>query len=302
MEKLIIEARVNEYTMRDPNPHVPWTADEIARDAAECREAGAAILHFHARQADGSPDFGFEAFRDAILAARERSDMLVHPTLGYGRLDASAEERMDNIVRLAADPRTRPDFAPMDMGSTNVDWYDPQERRYRTKGMIYSNGTDTLEHFAHTIRKHEITPYLTSWNVGFTRQIGAFLDMGLLEAPAYICLSLTEGPMLAGHPGTAEGLDAATAFLPRDHQVEWTVCVFGGDLLPLAAKIIREGGHISIGTGDYGYAEYGKPTNAELVRRIAELSRELGRDVATPEEARQILAPPRVKAASLAAP
>ncbi|RYE53706.1 MAG: 3-keto-5-aminohexanoate cleavage protein, partial [Rhizobiaceae bacterium] len=191
MEKLIIEARINEYTMRDQNPNVPWTADEIAGDAAECREAGAAILHFHARQADGSPDFTYEAVRDVVLASRDSCDMLIHPTLGYGRLDAGAEERMDNIIRLAADARTRPDFAPMDMGSTNVDWYDPEGHRYLTKGLIYSNGTDVLEYFAETIRHHGITPYLTAWNIGFTRQIGAFLDMGLLRAPAYVCFSLT---------------------------------------------------------------------------------------------------------------
>lgn len=289
MQKLIIEARVNESAMRDENPHVPWLPDEIARDAAECREAGAAILHFHGRKVDGAPDFAFESFRDTILATRALTDILVHPTLGYGRLDAGAEERIANVARLAEHPDTRPQFAPMDMGSTNADWYDPEGRRYLTKGLIYGNGTDTLEYFAEIIRKNGITPYLTAWNIGFTRQIGAFLDMGLLREPAYICFSLTEGAMLAGHPGTAEGLDAHTRFLPTGHEVEWTVCVFGGDILELARKIITEGGHISIGLGDYPYAEYGCPTNAELVRRIAALSRSLGRDVATPAEAGRIL-------------
>ncbi len=61
MKKLIIEVRVNEYAMRDENPNVPWTPDEIARDAAAIQAAGASILHFHARKPDGSPDHAYKA-------------------------------------------------------------------------------------------------------------------------------------------------------------------------------------------------------------------------------------------------
>lgn len=292
MQKLVIEARVNEYAGRDGNGAVPWLPEEIARDAAACRAAGSAILHFHGRAPDGAPDHRFEAYRDTILATREESDILIHPTLGYVTLDATAEQRFANILRLAADPATRPEFAPMDMGSTNVDWYDPAARAYTTKGLIYRNGTDTLEHFAGAIRANAMTPYLVAWNIGFTRQTGAFLDMGLLQAPAYVCFCLTDGVMLAGHPGTPEGLDAHTRFLPSGHRVEWTACNFNGDLLKLTEKIITEGGHVSIGLGDYPYAEYGRPTNAELIRRVASQARSLGREVATPAEARAILGVP----------
>jgi uncharacterized protein (DUF849 family) len=289
VQKLVIEARVNEYAMRDQNPNVPWLPEEIARDGAECRDAGAAILHWHGRKADGSPEFSYENFRDTIAAARELSDILIHPTLGYGREDTSAEGRIANTLRLARDPATKPDFAPMDMGSTNVDWYDPAARTYTTRGQIYTNGTDTLEHFARAFRSSGITPYLVAWNVAFTRQIGAFLDAGLVGAPAYVCLTMTEGSMLAGHPSTPDGLDAHTRFLPRNHRVEWTGCSFNANIMDLAEKIITEGGHISIGLGDWAYAEDGCPTNAEVIRKLVDLSRSLGRDVATPAEARTIL-------------
>lgn len=65
-KKLIIEVRINEYEMRDANPHVPWTPQEIASDAAACREAGASIVHFHARTPDGGAAFGHEAYRGVI--------------------------------------------------------------------------------------------------------------------------------------------------------------------------------------------------------------------------------------------
>jgi 3-keto-5-aminohexanoate cleavage enzyme len=294
MQKLIIEARVNEYASRRRNARVPWLADEIARDAAECRQAGASILHFHGRAADGAPDHRFECYRDIMLAARAASDLLLHPTLGAAELDAPAAARIAVVRRLAERPETRPDFAPMDMGSVNFDLYDPAAKRYATSGVIYRNGTDTLAHFAGAIRGAGITPYLSTWTVGAMRQIGTFLDMGLLAAPAFCCFILTGDILPAGHPGTPAGLDAHTPFLPRNHRVEWAACHYNGDLLPLVEKIIAEGGHVSIGLGDWPYEEYGRPSNAELVHRVAETARRLGRGVASVEETRAILGMPPV--------
>ena len=102
MRKLIIEARVNEYAMRDENPLVPWTPEEIARDAAACAEAGAAVVHFHARQADGAPEHGYDAYAETCSRIRAACPALIHPTLGYVALGAPAEERLRNVLRLAA--------------------------------------------------------------------------------------------------------------------------------------------------------------------------------------------------------
>src|SRR3954468_18608993 len=127
MDKLIIECRVNEYAPRDRNPNVPWSRDEIAADAKAVREAGASVVHFHARQADGSPEHAYEAYRDTVRAIRQASDILIHPTLGYVTLNAPAAERLSHIRRMVEDG-TPPDIAPMDMGSTNVSVLDEQGR------------------------------------------------------------------------------------------------------------------------------------------------------------------------------
>ena len=296
MQKLILEARVNEYASREGNKKVTWLPAEIAHDAAECAEAGASIVHFHGRAADGAPDHRFECYRDIVLATRAAADVLLHPTLGYVTLDAPPEERIANIRRLAERAETRPDFAPMDMASLNVDHYDPAEKRYRTQGLVYKNGTDALAHFAGVIRAAGMTPYLSTWTVGAMRQIGAFLDMGLLAEPAFCCFILTGETLHAGHPGTPEGLDAHTPFLPKRRRVEWAACNYGGDLLKLVEKIVSEGGHVSIGLGDYPYEEYGLPSNAELVRRVAETAGKLGREVATVEETRKMLGMQRSQA------
>jgi uncharacterized protein (DUF849 family) len=290
VQKLIIEARVNEFMMRDQgNINVPYTPEEIARDAVACRAAGAAILHFHARKADGSPEHDTASYADTVRRIRAASDILVHPTLGYVSLDDSAERRLAHILDMAKDPATGPHFAPMDMGSLNVDRYNEQARRFETTNLIYKNSTATLQYFGEKLREAKLKPYLVSWNIGFTRYIDAFMDMGLLDGPAFICFCLTDNTWLGGHPGTLKGLQAHVDFLPPGKDVQWTVVNFGGNLFALAGAIIQLGGHISIGLGDYTYGEIGMPTNAELVARIAQMARDLGREVATPEEAKAIL-------------
>lgn len=291
MRKLIIEARVNEYMPREQgNPNVPYGPSEIAEDAVACRDAGAAVLHFHARKPDGAPEHAAESYAETVARIREGSDILVHPTLGYVTLDQPAEERLAHIIEMTKDEARAPHFAPMDMGSVNVDRYNAQARRFETGSLVYKNSTETLAYFAENLRAARLKPYLVSWNVGFTRYMSAFLDMGLLDEPTYLCFCLTDNTFLGGHPGTLKGLQAHLDFLPPDRRVEWTVCNFGGNLFGLAAAIIGQGGHISIGLGDYIYGELGQPTNADLVRRVVEIARDLGREVATPAEAKHILA------------
>jgi uncharacterized protein (DUF849 family) len=290
VRKLIIEARVNEYMMREQgNPNVPYTPEEIAADAAACREAGAAVLHFHARRPDGAPDHAAESYAETVRLIRARSDILVHPTLGYVTLDAAPEARIAHILAMAKQPDRAPHFAPMDMGSVNVDRYNAQARRFETTELVYRNSTGTLMHFAEAIRGAKLKPYLVSWTIGFTRYVGAFMEMGLIEEPGYLCFCLTDNTFLGGHPGTLRGLQAHLDFLPADRRIEWTVVNFGGNLFSLAAPIIAQGGHISIGLGDYTYHELGQPRNADIIRRIAAIARELGREIATPDEAKAIL-------------
>ena len=289
MQKLIIEARINEYQTREQNPHVPWTAAELAADAAACRAAGAAVVHFHCRHADGSPDHGAEGYGEAIRQVRAATDALILPTLGYVTHEGDAAGRLATVLQLADDPATRPDFAPIDTGSVNVDGYDPAAKRFDARGRVYRNDTPTLEYFARNLGAKGIKHYLVVWNVSFLRQAVALIEMGLVAEPAYVLLLLSGKTMLAGHPDTEAGLDAYINLLPRDRKLVWTVCDFAGDMLPLTEKILRAGGHVSIGIGDHPYAEHGSPSNAELVRRVAEQATALGRPVATPAEARQML-------------
>lgn len=293
MSKIIIEARVNELAPRDENPNVPFLPQEIVRDAKACYDAGASILHYHGRTADGASDPGPACYLETNAGIRDQCPILIHPTLGYVVNDTDAMGRFAAVEEMMKDAKTAPDFAPMDVGSVNVDWWNPAETKFDTTDLIYKNSTETLLHFAERIKRHNLKHYLVSWNVSFTRQIEAFLKMGVIPEPAHVLIVLTDGIMLAGHPGTPEGLDAQTAFMPKDHRVTWTVSNYKGDLLLLTEKIIKDGGHISIGLGDYPYAEYTKegraPTNADIIAKVVEQARALGREPATVEETRAML-------------
>ena len=190
-KKLIIEARINEYMMRDDNPNVPWTPDEIAEAAAGARQAGASIVHYHARNADGSPCHDAGIYSETIRKIRGACDVLVHPTLGQVTIKGD-EARLRHIVDAVGDPALKPDIAPIDIGSTNVDVYDAPTKAYRTDDLAYVNTIGTLRFFAERLRALGVKPVIVSWTIPFTRTLEAFLDMGLVDEPVYLLFALSD--------------------------------------------------------------------------------------------------------------
>jgi len=286
---MIIEARINEYAMRQDNPHVPWTPDEIAETAARCREAGASIVHFHARKPDGSPEHSVQVYAEIIRKIRAKSDILIHPTLGWFSNDEDPIARTTCVTTLAKDPATKPDFAPIDTGTINLDAYDPATQTFSHADRVYKNRTDTLERYARDFRAAGIKPIMVCWSVGFVRRAAALIDMGLVEEPTYFLMNMTDGHWITGHPGTAAGLESLTRFLPEGRRLEWASNVVGGDLLKLTTLSAECGGHIAPGIGDYPYRELGSPSNEEVVHRAATMARQAGREVASVQDTRELL-------------
>lgn len=288
-DRIIIEARINEYALRAGNPHIPYSVDEIVRTAVAVRKAGAAILHYHGRGTDGSPDTSAETNAAIIRRVRAETDLLVLPTLGFIANDIAAERRIDTVATLAQDPATRPDIAPIDTGSANLEEWDAVAASFGQADRLYVNTTASLIHYARTLRAAGVKPKMVSWSVGFTRRAMAMMDAGLIAEPGYLLFHLTGGRFLTGHPPTVEGLMAHLAFLPKDRRVQWTVNCLGGNLLPLVPAIAQLGGHVAIGIGDYPYPELDLPDNARLVTEAARLAGLAGRVPATPAEAGRIL-------------
>ncbi|EZP54355.1 3-keto-5-aminohexanoate cleavage protein [Sphingomonas sp. RIT328] len=283
---LIIEARINEYTPREQNGHIPFSPAEIAEAAARAHEAGASIVHFHARHDDGSPDHRAETYAEAIRAIRSRCDVLVYPTLGQITAGGNDQDRIAHIEALAGDPATCPDIAPIDTGSTNIDRF--RDGDFRTGDRTYVNHTETLRLFADRLRKLGVKPQFVSWAVPFTRMFEALRELGLVDAPAWLLFELTDSGILGGHPGTIAGLDAHLRFLP-DGQLEWSVSNKIGNVTSQAVLAIERGGHVSAGLGDYGWPELGRPDNGAVVAFIAHLTRAMGREVATTAQTRELL-------------
>jgi len=288
-DKVIIEVRINEYAMREHNRHVPYSPAEIASDAAACAREGASIIHYHARDpVSGAPSTDAALYADTVRRIKCEGDLLTMPTLGAWWLP-SVEDRIAHVVEMAHDPQTRPEFAPIDMATSNVDVYDPNARRFKTEESVYINTTKTWCYLADTIKAVGVKPMQALWNVSSVRATEALVAMGVFQEPLYCEVVLTANWLLSGHPGTVKGLQAMLDFMPSSQNWQWAVMCAGGNLLPLVGAALERGGHISIGLGDYPYPELGQPTNAQLVARVAAFARDVGREVATPSEARQIL-------------
>jgi uncharacterized protein (DUF849 family) len=291
VDKLIIEVRVNEYAMRGENPNVPWTPEEIGRDARAAQDAGASVIHFHARRPDGSPAHGIDDYAAAIRAIRANSDLLINPTLGQITRGGTLE-RIAHLEAFAGDPVLQPEIVGLDPGSTNIDVFDAAAGRFLTDDKVYVNAHATLLAFTRRFAEIGIKPALACWSFPFVRSAAALIDLGRAGDPAYVLLVHGEGGQLGAHPATPEGLRAYTDHLPRGARVAWSVCCKAGNLFPLAMTAIATGGHVAIGIGDYAYPELGHPGNADLVHEVARLARLVGRPVATPAEARAILGLP----------
>jgi 3-keto-5-aminohexanoate cleavage enzyme len=287
MNKLIIEVRMNEAARKQANPHVPYTPDEIVADALACAEAGASIVHFHGRNADGSETSDVDAYRRIVGGIRAGSDVLIHPTLGQFFGGAGPDQRMAHIEALAAEGLA-PDMAPLDTGSNNIDMFDWQAGEFLGEGQVYVNTGANLRYMAGRLREWGVRPQLCSWSIPNLRLAGALLAAGLVPAPAFVTLVLSGGQGVVGHPAAEAGLRAYLDNMP-EQPMEWSVLCGGQEIFELLPMIVREGGHVSAGLVDCAYASLGQPSNAEVVRAIATAVRAMGREIATPAEARAML-------------
>ncbi|MFK7897111.1 MAG: 3-keto-5-aminohexanoate cleavage protein [Myxococcota bacterium] len=295
MQKLIIDARLNEYTMRDPNPNVPFSAGEIAQDAAACREAGASIVHYHAREPEsGVPSTSAEDYAAVAKAIRAACDAIIMPTLGANTVP-DLDERFSHIESMAKDEATRADMVPLDMASLSLAIWRPGQGAVAGDDLVYHNSVGALKTLAARARAVDALVMAAIWNVGSLRLLEAFVETGVFPKTVFAELFTTEGGLIAGHPGTLAGLQALIDFVPKGMNCVWAAACYGDNALPLAESAIVQGGHVAIGLGDYAYPELRSgaasdwPTNAEVIAAVVEIARKHGREIATPDEARAML-------------
>lgn len=285
---VIIEARINEYTPRRAgNPNVPYSPDEIVKDAVAVWEAGASILHWHARDPEtGAPAHDPELYLAVIEGVRAQTDLLLYPTLGANTAP-TVEDRVRHVVAAQEKPALGVDLVPVDFGPINLDLWDAERRQFRTYDRLYTNTRGSLKEVLEVFQAQNLSVAAVCWDAGQIRTALRFREMGLLGKPALWELVFGGDRIPTGFGTSALGLQALVAELPPGEP--WLVECILGDVFPLGALSIALGGHVALGLGDYGYPRFGTPTNADLVRRVAALAETIGRPVATPAQTREML-------------
>jgi 3-keto-5-aminohexanoate cleavage enzyme len=280
LEKLIIEAAINEQASKDANPHVPYSVEECVEDAIRCADAGAAIVHFHARDAKSgdllSP--GTEVYRDAMrLILRDRPELLLYPTY-------TPADRFVHVEALATDPEVRLRVATIDPGAMNFSSFDPSTNQIRGDLPFVLSHADCARFFEICARQG-IRYSVVVREPGQVRIAVAYHRAGLIAGKMFFKLNLADS-MLFGLPPSPEAAQTYMSLVPGDIPYSWMNYIYGPSHWAMTRYAITAGGHVRTGLGDNPVEPDGsKPTNEELVRRVSELADELGRNLATPKEA-----------------
>ena len=281
---VIIECAVNGTRSPEWNPHVPITPEEVARDALACFDAGAAIVHNHVDRygvpAEEAAERYLEGWRPVLEA---RPDALLYPTVHVGADGISYE----HLVPLA---RAGLRIGLADPGSVNLGGTDAEG--VPTGGFTYTNSFDTLARAFEICRAERLGPSLAIYEPGFLRTTLAWWRAGRLPRGSMIKLYFaTERGYLGapfGLPPTLTALDAYLELL-EGCDVPWAVSVVGGDVVAsgIARAALERGAHLHLGLEFFDGDR--TPTNAELVAEAVELCAQLGRPVATPDQAAELL-------------
>jgi uncharacterized protein (DUF849 family) len=277
------------------SPHLPVTAEQIADAAIGAAEAGAAIVHLHARDpVTGRPDQSPEAFAPFLGIIKQRSDCVVNLTTG-GAPTMSIEER----VRPAA--TYKPEVASLNMGSMNFglfgmlnrfkDFKHQWERDYLSdKGIIFRNSFADIEHILTTCSANGTRFEFECYDTAHLHNLKYFLDQGIVKAPLFIQTVFGLQGGIGAHPDEVMHMKRTADRLFGD-QYRWSVLGAGRNQLPVAAMAAAMGGHVRVGLEDSLWGGPGKlaESNAEQVRMVRQIIEGLGLEVARPDEAREML-------------
>ncbi|MHB8926560.1 MAG: 3-keto-5-aminohexanoate cleavage enzyme [Bacillota bacterium] len=271
MEKLIITcALTGAEIAKEDFPALPCSPEEIAVAAEEAAKAGAAMVHVHARDERNRPTQRAEVFAKIIELIRARTGVIVQVSTG-GAAGMTPEERLSPVTLTGP---LKPEMATLTTGTVNFG----EE--------VFSNPAPVIEVFARRIVGAGIKPEIEVFDAGFVDNALRLVQKGLLQPPLH--LNLVMG-VPGGITGTPRNLLHLVESLPAGST--WSVAGIGRAQLPLGVTAVVLGGHVRVGFEDNIFYSRGlkATSNAQLVARVARVAAELGREVATPDEARRIL-------------
>jgi len=275
MTKTIVTAALTGVlATRDQCPAIPYTPRELGEEAGRAADAGAAIVHIHARTPEGGPDWRVETFAEIFAEVRARSDVIIN--FSTGAIGIAPEERIAHISDL------RPEMAALNMGSMNYAIYSAKRKTF-VHDHVFANPFKDIQFFLEAMNKAGVRPEMECFDAGHIANSRPFLDMGVLKPPHQFSLIMG---VLGGIPGTTRHLVDQVDSLPAGSH--WQVVGIGLNQWPLVAAAIAMGGNFRVGLEDNFYVEEGKmaKSNGDLVEKAMAMCRDLGREVASVSEAR----------------
>jgi 3-keto-5-aminohexanoate cleavage enzyme len=263
---------------KEANPNLPEQPDEIVKQGVEAWRAGAAILHVHARNLDGSNTMDQAIYSELHERLCAETDAVIQLTTG-GSPMLSVEERL-NTVFLA------PEMCSLNMGLLNF--------FIRGEQVFFANHRSDIERFAHEIRARDVKPELEVYNSAMLEEVDYLLGLGIFEPPHTINFVL-HTPTQGGQRGTPRNLfdmvDRLRDLPVTQEDLSVNVTSMGPTQLPITTIGLAMGLNVRVGMEDNVFYRRGEPlqNNAQLVERTVRIARELDREPATPDEARQML-------------
>jgi 3-keto-5-aminohexanoate cleavage enzyme len=281
LEKLIITAAVTggEYVSKATTPYVPSTVDEIVDEVVACVNAGASIVHLHAKNPETGEAYSGDpnpVLKEYLERIREEIDVVINITTGGGRV-GNPPEVWDKLVEDRC--LLGSEMMSLNMGTMNR-WAE------HPTGDIFLNTVKMVERWCGYMVKYSIKPEHEVYDTGMINTCKQLAEKGIAPEPLHLQF------VMVGRTGflpSPKMLQYCVDLLPQDWT--WSVCALGRHQIPMAALTTLMGGHVRVGFEDNVFLRKGElaKSNAELVKKAANIARELNRPIATPDETRKIL-------------
>jgi uncharacterized protein (DUF849 family) len=266
---------------KDQCAAIPYTPEEYGKEIRRARDAGASMVHIHAREPNGAPTVKpehYKAITQAILA--ETPDIIINYSTGWVGLPM--KDRVAHITEL------RPEIGALNMGSMNYAKYSPRRKGF-VFNFVFENRFEDIIFLLEQMNKAGVKPECECFDVGHVESVEPLIDLGVLTTP--IQFSLIHG-VLGGISATARNLAHMSSVVPD--RCTWGMIAVSRDQWMMAGASAALGGNVRVGLEDNFYLPSGDmvASNGELVEAAAQIVRMQGREVAEPARARELLSLP----------
>ena len=258
-------------------PAIPYTPEEYAAEAKRAYEAGAAVVHIHARTPDGLPSYEVQDYKNIYDAVTAACPIIIN--FSTGAIDITTEQKTAHIKAI------KPAIGALNMGSMNYAKYNPKKKSFVFE-FVFSNPFQEIRQIVTAMNEVGVKPEMECFDMGHIGNSFPLVDMGLLKPPYQYSLIMG---VLGGIPPTIPNMVRMIELLPP--QSDWEVIGISLDQWRLLAGAISLGGNIRVGLEDNFYISPGAmaSSNGDLVEKGARMVRDQGREVATVDECRERL-------------